>query len=208
MFQALHATSATLLGFLQASIDADPFFGAAANPWTNRGMRVRLQTPEEMTRNNGQEGLSLWLYRVVRDEERLNDPARRISPTQLQPPPLPMRLHYLATPITNRQQLGDPDTEQYVLGKVLQLFHSTPVFRGADLRDELAGTQAQLFVRLETLSFDEISRVWEGLSGSFQLSVSYEVSLVDIDAALEPQLVSPVVVALPSYALASPVEAP
>ena len=208
MFQAIHATSSTLLGFLQTSIDADPFFGAAANPWTNRGMRVRLQTPEEMTRNNGQEGLSLWLYRVVRDEERLNDPARRISPTQLQPPPLPMRLHYLATPITNRQQLGDPDTEQYVLGKVLQLFHSTPAFRGADLRDELAGTQAQLFVRLETLSLDEISRVWEGLAGSFQLSVSYEVSLVDIDAAIEPQLVSPVVVALPSYALVSPVEAP
>jgi len=208
MFQAIHATSATLLGFLQTSIDADPFFGAAANPWTHRGMRARLQTPEEMTGNNGQEGLSFWLYRVVRDEERLNDPARRISPTQLQPPPLPMRLHYLATPTTNRQQLGDPDTEQYVLGKVLQLFHSTPVLRGADLRDELAGTQAQLFVRLETLSLDEISRVWEGLSGSFQLCVSYEVSLVDIDAALEPQLVSPVVVALPSYALASPVEAP
>ncbi len=208
MFQAIHATSSTLLGFLQTSIDDDPFFGAAANPWTNRGMRVRLQTPEEMARNHGQEGLSLWLYRVVRDEERLNDPARRISPTQLQPPPLPMRLHYLATPITNRQQLGDPDTEQYVLGKVLQLFHSTPVLRGADLRDELAGTQAQLFVRLETLSLDEISRVWEGLAGSFQLSVSYEVSLVDIDAAVEPQLVSPVIVALPSYALAARVETP
>src|SRR6476659_6814180 len=123
MFQALHATSATLRDFLQTSFDADPFFGAAANPWTNRGMRVRLQTPEEMTRNNGQEGLSLWLYRLVRDEERLNDPARRISSNQLQPPPLPMRLHYLATPITNRQNDGDPDTEQYVLGKVLQLFH-------------------------------------------------------------------------------------
>jgi hypothetical protein len=205
MFQALHATSATLRDFLQTSIDADPFFGAATNPWTHRAMRVRLQTPEEMTRNNGQEGLSLWLYRLVRDEERLNDPARRISSTQLQGPPLPMRLHYLVTPITNRQNEGDPDTEQYLLGKVLQLFHSTPVFRGADLRDQLVGTPVQLNVRLETLSLDEITRVWEGLNGSYQLSVSYEVGLVDIDAAIEPQRVSPVVVALPSYALASPV---
>ena len=45
-----------------------------------------------------------------------------------------MRLHYLATPITNRQNEGDPDTEQYVLGKVLQPFHSRPVQpRGVDL---------------------------------------------------------------------------
>jgi len=71
MFQALHASSATLRDFLQTSIDADPFFGAAANPWTDRAMRIRPQTPEEVTRNNGQWGLSLWLYRVVRDEERL-----------------------------------------------------------------------------------------------------------------------------------------
>jgi len=208
MFQALHATSATLRDFLQTSIDGDPFFSAATSPWTNRAMGVRLQTPDEMTQNNGQEGVSLWLYRVVRDEERLNDPARRISPTQLQAPPLPMRLHYLITPMTNGQNDGDPDTEQYVLGKVLQLFHSRPVLRGADLRDQLIGTPAQLFVRLETLSLDEITRVWEGLDGSYQLSVSYEVSLVDIDAAIEPQQVSPVLVALPSYALASPVETP
>ena len=71
VFQALDATSATLRDFLQTSIDAYPSFGAAANPWTNRAMRIRLQTLEEVTRNNGQGGLSLWLYRVVRDEERL-----------------------------------------------------------------------------------------------------------------------------------------
>jgi hypothetical protein len=54
MFQALNATSTTLRDFLQTSIDAEPFFGAAANPRTNRAMRIRLQTPAEVTRNNGQ----------------------------------------------------------------------------------------------------------------------------------------------------------
>jgi hypothetical protein len=113
-----------------------------------------------------------------------------------------MRLHYLVTPVTNRANDGDPDTEQYVLGKVLQLFHSKPAFRGADLRGQFANTGVEFFVRLETLSLDEITRVWEGLNGSYQLSVSYEVSLVDIDAALEPQSVTPVLVALPEFGLA------
>jgi hypothetical protein len=199
MFQALHATSATLIEFLQTSIDADPFFGTAMHPWFDRNMHVRLQTPAEMMDNSGDEGVSLWLYRAVRDDERLNDPPQRVSPTELRPPPLPMRLHYLVTPVTNRDNEGDPDTEQYVLGKVLQLFHSKPLFRGADLRGQFAGTATEFFVRLETLSLDEITRVWEGLNGSYQLSVSYEVSVVNIDAAIEPQRVAPVLVALPEY---------
>ena len=186
MFQALNATSTTLVDYLQTSIDADPFFGTPGHPWRDRNMHVRLQTPPEMRDHNNEEGISFWLYRVVRDEERLNDPARRISPTLLRPPPLPMRLHYLVTPVTNRANIGDPETEQYALGKVLQLFHSKPVVRGADLRGQFAGTAAELFVRLETLSLDELSRVWEGLNGSYQLSISYEVTFVDIDAALEP----------------------
>lgn len=202
MFQAIHATSATLVDYLQTSIDADPFFGTVGHPWRARNMQVWLQTPAEMRQNQGQEGLSFWLYRVTRDEERLNDPARRISPTELRPPPLPMRLHYLCTPMTNRANQGDPETEQYVLGKVLQLFHTHPVFRGGDLRDQFIGTSAELFVRLETLSLDEITRVWEGLDGSYQLSVSYEVSFVEIDAALEPERISPVYVSLPEIGTA------
>jgi len=203
MFQALNATSTTLADFLQTSIDADPFFGTPGHPWRDRNMHVRLQTPTEMRDNHNDEGISFWLYRVVRDEERVNDPARRISPTQLQPPPLPMRLHYLVTPLTNRANPGDPDTEQYALGKVLQLFHSKPRFRGADLRGQFAGTAAELFVRLETLSLDEITQVWQGMDGSYQLSVSYEVSCVDISPALEPESVTPVLVSLSEFGVAS-----
>jgi Pvc16 N-terminal domain len=200
MFQALHATSETLREYLQSSFDADPFFGSAGHPWRDRNMRVLLQTPSEMAEDG--EGVSLWLYRVVRDEERLNDLPIRIGPDQLRPAPLPMRLHYLLTPLTNRDNDGDPDTEQYALGKVLQLFHSKPRLRGADLRGQFAGTGGELFVRLETLSLEEITRVWEGLNGSYQLSVSYEVSMVDIASAVEPQTFTPVLVMLAESGLA------
>lgn len=200
MYQALHATSETLRAYLQSAFDADPFFGSAGHPWRDRNMHVLLQTPSEMAEAG--EGVSLWLYRVVRDEERLNELPTRIGPNQLLSPPLPMRLHYLVTPLTNRDNDGDPDTEQYALGKVLQLFHSKPRLRGADLRGQFAGTGSELFVRLETLSLEEITRVWEGLNGSYQLSVSYEVSMVDIASAAEPENFAPVLVVLPEIGLA------
>jgi hypothetical protein len=114
---------------------------------------------------------------------------------------LPVRLHYLVTPITNRANEGDPDTEQYALGKVMQLLYSKARFRGADLRGQFAGTDVEFFIRLETLSLDEITRVWEGLNGEYQLSISYEVSFVDIDAALEPESLTPVLVSLPEIGI-------
>jgi hypothetical protein len=154
-------------------------------------MVVSLETPQEMA-EDGREGVSLWLYRVVRDDQRLNDPARRVGPSSFAPPPLPLRLHYLVTPITNRENLGDPDTEQYLIGKVIQSLHSHPILRGADLRAELLGTEAQLHVRLETLELEALARIWDALEGSYQLSVSYEVSLVDIDTAREPDSLAPV----------------
>jgi hypothetical protein len=191
MYQALHAVSVTLQQFIDAEIKADSFLFAPTAPYRLRGMTVSLNTPAEMGDNN-KEGVSLWLYRVIRDEQRLNDPPLRVSPTEFRAPPLPLRLHYLVTPFTSKANLGDPDTEQYLLGKIMQSLYTHAVLRGADLRAELAGTDAELHVRMETLGLEEISRVWDALDGSYQLSVSYEVAVVNIDSAREPDSLVPV----------------
>jgi hypothetical protein len=83
----------------------------------------------------------------------------------------------------------------------MQLLHSKPRFRGADLRGQFAGTEVEFFVRLESLSLEAMTRVWEGLNGEYQLSVSYEVSFVDIEAALEPESLTPVLVSLPEIGI-------
>ena len=80
----------------------------------------------------------------------------------------------------------DHDTEQRILGRLLQLFHMQPTLSGAELRGDLTGTDARVHVRLEALSLDESSRVWEALDGSFQLAVSYEVTLANIDNLMRP----------------------
>ncbi|MEJ8838007.1 DUF4255 domain-containing protein [Ramlibacter sp. AN1133] len=184
MYTRILSTSQSLAGFLLNRFAADPadlgaFFGGGAAAGD-----VYLSTPQELT---GKSGLSLWLYRVSRDDTRLNDPPRRRTlpsgQIEIVPPPLPLRLHYLMTPLAKDQ----PELEQRILGAVLQAFYSTPILSGSDLAGDLAGTRAQVFVRLEALSLDETARVWEALSSSFQLCVSYEVTLANIEPAVLPQ---------------------
>ena len=184
MYTALISTSETLREALRASFRDDVGPSGLAGLFTGGVLDVSLATPREM--HAVSQGLSLWLYRVERDETRLNDPPV-MRPTaaggmELVPPPLPVRLHYLMTP----QVDNGPDTEQRIMGRVLQLFHMHPTLSGADLRGDFTGTEAQIHVRLEALSLDETARVWEALEGSFQLTVSYEVTLANIHNLVQP----------------------
>jgi Pvc16 N-terminal domain len=62
----------------------------------------------------------------------------------------------------------------------------------------------ELAVRLETLGLNETSLIWEGLERSYQLSISYEVTVVVIASALAPFAVTPVGIAKPQYAIGAP----
>lgn len=191
MYPSLAATSETLRQFLQDGMASDIGPAGLAALFTGGTLSVSLFTPQEMVTQQVQ-GLSVWLYRVVRDDSRLNDPPRiRPLPSggvEIFAPPLPLRLHYLVTPVTD----NSPDTEQRILGRALQLLHSMPTLSGAVLRGELAGTDVEVNVRLEALSLDEIARVWEALEGSYQLCISYEVTLANIDSITDPQRAMPV----------------
>lgn len=194
MYSALFMTSEVLRRYLLAQLQAVPVLGFG-------GARVvSLNSPHEMRSEQNVEGLSLWLYRIVRDDTRLNAPPRRPRPNEIEYPPLPLRLHYLVTPVTFLSGGGAPDIEQRIMGRVLQALHSRAILRGLDLAGtDFEGTSTELHARLETLSVDELARVWDALDGSYQLSVSYEVSIVNVDAALLPERATPVQVALPEY---------
>lgn len=199
MYTALRATSQTLAEFLRQRFIADASLATLFDSGMGGTMEVTLATPEEMAENDA-EGLSVWLYRVARDEERLNAPPERISYNEVRRAPLPLRLHYLMTPVTASTSLqGGPETEQAILGKVLQALNDHPVMRGTDLQGELSGTNASLAVRLEPMTLEEIARVWDALDGSYQLSVSYEVTYVQIASDRQPDSVAPVEVSMPEY---------
>jgi len=152
------------------------------------GVDIYLLSPKEMQDAGNSVGVSVWLYKVTRMAEMLNEPPGRVSPNQVVRVPLPVLLFYLVTPFTS-----DPGTRHTLLGRVLQVLNDHAILRGADLQGVLAGTTEQLRVNLEALSLEELSLVWEALNEPYQLSVTYLVQLAKIDSEFPAVKTGPVV---------------
>ena len=181
-FTAIRAVSKTLQSLLQQAITNSP------DPQL-QGVPIELLSPRELrdaASNNPVNAISLWLYRVARNGDLLNAPPERVD-DQLKRQPLPIDLFYLVAPIT-----ATSDNEQALLGKVLQLFAEHAILRGTDLRDDLEGETTELRLTFETLTLEELTRVWTALAEPYQLSASYRVQVVRIDSELEPSSVHPV----------------
>jgi len=178
-YSVLSAVSSSLLAMLTNNIT-----NALTVPLN---VPVQLFSPPEMNKVGQVPGISLWLYKVSRMAEMLNEPPERRSATQTARTPLPVLMHYLVTPMAT-----DPLTCQTLLGRVLQVFNDHAILRGADLQGVLQNTTEQLRVNLEALTLEELSLVWEALGEPYQLSVTYLVQVAKIDSDLELVKSSPV----------------
>lgn len=179
-YTVISAISSTLKEILRQNITLSP-------DTELHGVEIYLLSPKEM-QDAGNTGISVWLYKVTRMAEMLNEPPERIGPNQIARVPLPVLLFYLVTPITS-----DPGTRHTLLGRILQVLNDHSILRGSDLQGVLEGTNEQLRVNLEALSLEELSLVWEALSEPYQLSVTYLVQVAKIDSDLEPIKSGPVI---------------
>jgi hypothetical protein len=177
-FSVIGAVSRTLRDLLDQNI--------TQSTGVLNGIPIDLHSPREM-QHAGATGVSVWLYKVSRMAEMLNDPPERKNVNQVQRTPLPVQLYYLVTPF-----MDDPLTRHTVLGRVLQVFNDNAILRGTDLQGVLQGSGEQLRVILEALTIEQLSLVWDALSEPYQLSVTYLVQVVKIDSDLEPLRSSPV----------------
>ena len=71
----------------------------------------------------------------------------------------------------------------------------------------MAGQALEIFVRLEPLTLEEITRVWDALELPYQLCVSYEVSVVPIASGHAVEDVEPVEAVHTEYGLGALMEA-
>lgn len=205
MNTAIRGLSLTLRELVTESLKTDVNLRDFFDSLRGGTMVVSLLAPEELAA--AAEGVSLWLYRIERDPETLNAPPRRSGKDRLLRQPLPLRLHYLVVPVVDTTQRPDgPELEQNILGAVLQVFHDHATLRGVDLRGDLAGSEQEIHLRLESLDLDQMSRMWDALSHAFQLCVSYEVAVVPIDSALQPVASVPVDAVMPDHGVVTSAE--
>jgi hypothetical protein len=179
-YPVISAVSQTLKSLLTANI-------TQSTDSQIKNVPIELLSPRELQDKNESLAVSVWLYRVARMSDMLNEPPQRVAPNLIAATPLPLLLHYLVTPIS-----GDALTRHALMGKVLQVLNDHSIVRGADLQGILQGATDQLRVALEALSLEDLSLVWDALSEPYQLSVSYVVQTVSIDSALEPVNTTPV----------------
>jgi hypothetical protein len=157
------------------------------------GVPIDLRSPKEMREASAQ-GVSLWLYRIIRNSDLLNRPRVRSSATQIERPSMPINLHYLITPLA-----ANPVDEQALMGRVLQVLNDHASLGGANLLGTLENSGEEFRLNFEPMTLEDITRVWNSLQEPYQLSVSFEVVLITIDSLREPDQGSPVLVKETEY---------
>lgn len=172
-FAAIRAVSESLRLWIESQI-------------TLAGVTVSEQSPKQMV-TAGVDGISVWLYRVTRNEFVLNNPPTRPAPNQISKRSFPVNLHYLISFF-----MQDVRDEQLLLGRIIQLFNDQPVLRGSDLAGSLMGEDSEFRIHFETLTLEELSRIWYALQEPYRTSVSYLIEIVHIESLLDPTLSPPV----------------
>jgi hypothetical protein len=130
-------------------------------------------------------GLNLFLYRTEQNTGWMNrDMPSHTRPGERGVPPLALNLHYLLTLFSR----SDDDTEGHrVLGCGMSILHDHAVLSRTELQNALIDSDLheqmeRIRITYQSLSLDDMFRVWGGLNTEYRLSVAYEVSVVLIES--------------------------
>ncbi|WP_119730205.1 DUF4255 domain-containing protein [Thermomonospora amylolytica] len=141
---------------------------------------VTLLAPDEVAEERR---VNLFLYRV-REHPQLRNLDHRLKPgtsDTLIAPPLSLILSYLMTAyVVNDPQTGNADAHS-ILGEAMRVFHQHPVVPEANLEDDLDEAREELRIVQVPLDIEEIGQLWSIFDKRFRLSVTYEVSVVQLD---------------------------
>jgi hypothetical protein len=158
------------------------------------GATIELASPKELGAATTTKRVSLWLYRVARNDFLTNDPPPRPSPGQVARNPLPINLFYLVTPVHT-----DASTRLEMLGVILQTFNDHSQLFGTDLGIASPLGSQGLRLLLDAPTLEELTQVWYALQESYEVSVAYQAQLVTIESAHQPLASSPVLVRTSEY---------
>jgi hypothetical protein len=162
---------------------------------------------------NTKSALNLFLYNVTQNEawRNVNYPSRNAAGELINNPPLALNLHYLLTAYGAEQFHAE-----ILLGYGMQLFHETPVLPRAAIRRSLAAPtevnaggnlpaamlnlytsdladQVELIkIWPQTLTTEEISRLWTAFQAKYRPTAAYQISVVLIQSEASTKQALPV----------------
>src|SRR5258707_1341569 len=155
------------------------------------------------TKSTANSQLNLFLYNVTQNQgwKNVGYPSRDSNGDRVNNPPLAINLHYLLSAYGMEQFHSE-----VLLGYGMQLFHETPFlprdairkslaapslvpagqglppFMASLFTSELAEQVEQIKIWPETLSTEEISRLWTAFQAKYRPTAAYQVSVVLIES--------------------------
>lgn len=149
--------------------------------------------------------INLYLYRITENAALKNQEIPGHGhPASYGHPPLSLNLHYLVTAYPGNEKTDDADRKaQEALGDAMRVLHDYAILT-PDLLDKdpphkrlldpiLRDAFERVKITLEPMSLDDLSRIWTAMpQANFRRSVSYEVSVVQIESRIPRRAVKPV----------------
>jgi hypothetical protein len=127
--------------------------------------------------------VNLFLYKVAEHPFLRNQDwrVRPGAPDRLVPPPLSLTLGYLLTAYAPNDQHGGNSAAHQLLGAAMRVLHENPVVPLDHLATGLHEASEQIRVVPVPADTEEVSRIWGTFNQPYRPSVSYDVSVVQID---------------------------
>lgn len=192
---AIAAVTATIRGLLQNSLNSDPGtapFGGSVSVSALAPDRIAIGENEVVQ-------LNLFLYHLTPNPGWRNAafPSHDSGGQRLTNPPLALDLHYLLTAFSQRDVQAE-----ILLGYAMQILHESPILPrdairamldppgGVDptnpvdvalVQSDLADQVELIKVTPQSLTSEEIYRLWGAFQTSYRPSVAYHVSVVLIE---------------------------
>jgi hypothetical protein len=192
-YLAIGSVTKSIAELLTRKLNKPPLMGSVT-------LRVTTLPPDD-SRVDEADGVNLFLYRVAENPFTRNLDYRgdRVTPAKTKRTPVALSLHYLLTAYAKKGDgtAQDDITAHQILGNALSILHDNATLNDihdsefdADLNTNFAAELRNSFEKIRispaTISMEEFSKIWTGLSKAYRLSVAYEVSLVEIAPLVPP----------------------
>ena len=146
---------------------------------------IVLLSPADVEGQNTR--LTVFLYSVLENSYLKNREVIQEDPDHLRYPPLTVDLHYMLTTYASAQipDLTERTLEEHrILGRAMRVLYDNAIIRGSVLQGNLAGGDEEFRITLETLSLEELNKIWTSFPNShYHPSVGYLVTPVTIESS-------------------------
>ncbi len=149
------------------------------------GAGVTVRPPDKARLTPAGNQLNVFLYHTTIDAAWRNQDMPTLRPGETGFPPLPLVLHYV---ITAYGEADEDDIKAHqLLGRAMSVLHDHPIlgpdeFDGLVDKADLENQIERVRITAQTLTVDDMYKLWTAFQTQYRISAAYEVSVVLIDS--------------------------